>query len=125
MTVYYDSHALYTLNLSVATLLPTLSITPTEKTVYHYREALEYNGYSAAASYSNGDSEDVTALVTFYPRAGSIVTSSRSVEVRYSNAGGDYAKNTFNITVLRLRVLLSLLLKKLLTVRVRQSTTRA
>ena len=31
MTVYYNSHALYTLNLSVATLLPTLSITPPEK----------------------------------------------------------------------------------------------
>ena len=76
MTLYYDSHASCTLNLSVATLLPTLSITPPEKTVYHYREALEYTGYSAAASYSNGDTEDVTALVTFYPRAGSIVTSS-------------------------------------------------
>ena len=102
MTVYYDSHASYTLNFSVVTLLSALSITPPEKTIYHYKEALEYTGYSAVASYSNGDTEDVTALVTFSPSAGRVVTSSRTVNVYYSNAGNDGARSSFEITVLRL-----------------------
>ena len=101
LTLEYFTSASAAVNFVVAAL-QNLVITPPEKTVYHYGEALEYTGYSATASYSNGDSEDVTALVTFYPRAGRVVTSSRSVEVSYSNAGGDYAGSTFSITVLTL-----------------------
>ena len=102
MPVYYDSHASCTLYLTAATLLPALSFTPPEKTVYHYREHPEYNGYSAYASYSNGFTEDVTDLVTFSPITLSILFYSRSAEVSYYNAGGDYAESSFQITVLRL-----------------------
>lgn len=102
MPVYYDSHASCTLYLTAATLLPTLSFTPPEKTVYHYREHPEYNGYSAYASYSNGFTEDVTDLVTFSPITLSILFYSESARASYYNAGGDYAESSFQITVLRL-----------------------
>ena len=102
MTVYYDAHASYSLKFSVATLSELLLLTPPAKTTYHYKEAIDYMGVSATASYSNGDTEDVTSLVRFSMRAGTAVTSSRNIYVVYSNAGYETAENYFAITVLRL-----------------------
>ena len=109
MTVYYGSHASYTLNLSVATLLPDLSFTLPEKIVYHYNERYEYTGYSAVATYSDGYTLDVTENVEFYPYAGWKVETdvggeyTKTIRVSYTNASGDRASSRFKVSVIEIQ----------------------
>ena len=97
-----DPHLSYSFNLSIVTLQNELSLTLPYKTTYHYGEALDYTGCTATASYSHGNTEDITSSASFSPAEGTQVTSSRTVWVYYIKSRDEYADSIFQINVITL-----------------------
>ncbi len=76
-------------DITVATLR-SIAITPPTKTTYIIGENIDYSGIIVTANYSDGSSDDVTAVT-----ADTLTT----ITVSYTNIGGETATATFEITI--------------------------